>query len=105
VSLAGTVQAADGTPVRSGFVQLTWASKSEPPWNSARQTRIRRDSWYFFLDLPPGEFVVSGSDEQAREIEKRSVKIAPPAEDGQRPLQKGFHLKLAASNKSNLHGV
>jgi hypothetical protein len=92
VSLAGRVTAATGDIAGGGALSLTAAQVAEgqdatsPPRTILRRydTRIRHDGFFFFLDLPAGDYLLKGQDERGNELEAKQVSI-PPAE-GSGPL-------------------
>lgn len=88
VSLTGQLKRSDGTSAGAGQV---WASPPgalpEPtaaPWSAAepppfeRKAVVRPDGLYFFLDLPPGRWVLSGADRSGAKLEPRTVDVQPP---------------------------
>jgi len=105
VSLAGRVTAASGDIASGGVLGLTAAkgadrhkaASSSHDIGRRYETRIRADGFYFFLDLPAGDYVLDGQDERGNEIEARRVSI-PPAE-GSGPLDV-VDVDLSASTKS-----
>jgi hypothetical protein len=95
VILAGVVRRPDGANARGGWVRLK--RKASDGLDAAIAGRaaactgltsaIRGDGSYYFLDLPPGDFEVSGNDECNDLIESRSVAIAAPGKRGIRCLE------------------
>ena len=89
VSLAGRVTAAGGKIAGGGAVSLTTsqgthrrsATSAHDSVPRRYETRILADGFYFFLDLPAGDYVLGGRDERGDEIEARQVSIPPV--DGQ----------------------
>jgi hypothetical protein len=85
VSLAGRVTAADGVVASGGVVSLipVLGDDARKPETSGRtfarqrDTCILGDGFYFFLDLPPSDYVLNGRDERGNEIEPRQVSMAP----------------------------
>ena len=106
VSLAGRVTAATGDIAGGGALSLTAAQAADGQDATSRprdirrryDTRIRPDGFYFFLDLPTGDYVLNGQDEGGNEIEAHQVSI-PPA-DGSGPLDV-ISVDLSASTKSD----
>ena len=47
---------------------------------------VRSDGLYFFLDLPAGNYVLSGKDERGRPIENKPVSIPPASGPGMLPV-------------------
>ena len=92
VSLVGRVIAVDGAIATGGLVRLATAQApngrdtTSPSRAIGRRydTRIRPDGFYFFLDLPAGEYLLDGRDERGNEIEAREVSI--PTASGSGPL-------------------
>jgi len=90
VSLAGRVTAAGGDMATGGVLSLTTAQgadrpKARSPSHDIRRrydTRIRPDGFYFFLDLPAGDYVFFGQHEAANEIEAKQVSIPPAVGSG-----------------------
>jgi hypothetical protein len=109
VSLAGRVTAASGDIASGGALSLTAAhganrhNAKSPPHGIPRRydTRIRPDGFYFFLDLPAGDYVLNGQDERGDEIEAKQVSI-PPAQ-GSGPLHI-VGVDLSSSTRSGRHG-
>jgi hypothetical protein len=85
VSLAGRVADADGGNASGGTLALTPAregSRRSGVLSSLADARLRHacirgDGLYYFLDLPEGNYVLSGQDECGNVIEARSVSISP----------------------------
>lgn len=85
VSLAGRVSAAGGGMAGGGSLALTSAAASTERDGMGsvrgavwwRDALVRRDSWYFFLDLPAGDYVLSGRDDRGDAIEAGPVSILP----------------------------
>jgi len=85
VSLAGRVTDAGGKVASGGVLNLT--ALRGPDQRNARlaphavarryDTRIRGDGFYFFLDLPAGDYVLDGRDQRGNEIEAKRVSIPP----------------------------
>jgi len=106
VSLAGRVTAVGGDIATGGVLTLTTAQGADrhkatsPPHDIRRRydTHIRPDGFYFFLDLPAGDYVLNGQDERGSEIEAKQVSI-PPAE-GSGPLDV-VDVDLSASTRSD----
>jgi hypothetical protein len=92
VSLAGRVTASAGSIASGGALRLTAAlnidgqNETSLPRAIRRRydTRIRPDGFYFFVDLPAGEYLLDGRDERGNEIEAREVSI--PTASGSGPL-------------------
>jgi hypothetical protein len=90
VSLAGRVTGTGGDIAGGGVLNLTAAkdavahrATSPTPDKSHRyDARIRPDGFYFFLDLPSGDYVLGGRDEHGNEIEAKRVSIPPAAGSG-----------------------
>jgi hypothetical protein len=105
ISLAGRVTAASGGIASGGVLSLTAATgadrrKATSPSHDIRRrydTRIRPDGFYFFLDLPAGDYVLNGQDERGNEIEAQRVSI--PLAEGSGPLDV-VDVDLSASTKS-----
>jgi hypothetical protein len=105
VSLAGRVMGAGGGIASGGVLSLTVAKEADrrnatsSSHDSRRRydTRIRSDGFYFFLDLPAGDYVLDGQDEGGNEIEAKPVSIPPP--DGSGPLHV-VGVDLTASTRS-----
>jgi hypothetical protein len=103
VSLAGRVTLADGSNADGGVVRVasaqavkkrsvTGASAESP---GQYETTISRDGFYFFLDLPSGDYLLSGRDEHGSDIEAKPVSI-PPAKGAERAPVIGVDLVVAA---------
>jgi hypothetical protein len=83
VSLAGRVTGADGDVASGGVLNLTAATGGDghgaasptPDRTRRYDARIRADGFYFFLDLPAGDYVLAGEDEGGNEIEPKEVSI------------------------------
>jgi len=92
VSLAGRVEGAHGGIASGGVLSLTVAKEADRRNATSSShdirrrydTRIRPDGFYFFLDLPAGDYVLDGQDEGGNEIEAKPVSIPPM--DGSGPL-------------------
>jgi len=90
VSLAGRVTATDGDVTSGGVVNLTAATGGDghqaasptPDRTRRYDARIRADGFYFFVDLPAGDYVLDGRDERGLEIEAKRVSIPPPTGSG-----------------------
>jgi hypothetical protein len=90
VSLAGRVTGADGDVASGGVLNLTAATGGDghgaasptPDRTRRYDARIRADGFYFFLDLPAGDYVLDGRDERGNEIEAKRVSIPPPTGSG-----------------------
>jgi len=90
VSLAGRVTATDGDVTSGGVVNLTAATGGDghqaasptPDRTRRYDARIRADGFYFFVDLPAGDYVLDGRDERGNEIEAKRVSIPPPTGSG-----------------------
>ena len=111
VSLAGRVTGAGGNNASGGMLALAPAQPAQPapttrrpaargagqrrdtssPKGFARQyeTRIRADGYYFFLDLPAGDYALSGQDERGNVIEAKQVSIPPTGRLGKLPVLGG----------------
>jgi hypothetical protein len=76
VSLAGRVAGADGEIASGGVLNLTAARDAAR--SRHYETRIRTDGFYFFLDLPAGDYVLEGVDQHGTRLEAKPVSIAPP---------------------------
>jgi len=76
VSLAGRVASADGEIANGGVLRLTAAR--DAAGSRHYETRIRTDGFYFFLDLPAGDYVLEGVDQHGTRLEAKPVSIAPP---------------------------
>jgi hypothetical protein len=96
VRLAGHVTVADGGSARGGALTLTAARdggqrrETLSSLDDARRRHacIRGDGLYYFLDLPEGNYELSGQDECGNGIEAKSVSISPAHASGQsRPLR------------------
>jgi hypothetical protein len=106
VSLAGRVTGADGGIATGGALSLTAADDGDrqkatsPPPDRPRRydTHIRWDGFYFFLDLPAGDYVLNGQDESGNPIAAQRVSIVPA--DGSGPLDV-IGADLSASTKSD----
>jgi hypothetical protein len=104
VSLVGRVTAAGGAIANGGVISLAAAQAANgqgttsPSRTIGRRydTRVRPDGFYFFLDLPAGEYLLDGEDEHGNEIEAREVSI--PHAVGSGPLQV-VTVDLSASTK------
>jgi len=83
VSLAGRVTGADGEIASGGVLSLTAAKdadrQSASPTLHRYDAPIRPDGFYFFLDLPPGDYVLNGEDEGGNKFDEKQVSI-PPAD-------------------------
>lgn len=90
VGLAGRVTVAGGDTASGGVLGLTAArgadrqtvAASSPDVPRHYDTRIRGDGFYFFLDLPGGDYVINGQDERGNEIEAQPVSILPADASG-----------------------
>jgi hypothetical protein len=102
VSLAGRVIGADGEIASGGLLSLTAAKDAD--WQSASpmphryDAPIRPDGFYFFLDVPPGDYVLNGEDEGGNEIEQKQVSI--PRVDASGPPDI-VAVDLSAASKSD----
>jgi hypothetical protein len=105
VSLAGRVKGAGGGIASGGVLSLTAAKEADRRNATSSShdirrrydTRIRPDGFYFFLDLPAGDYVLDGQDEGGNEIEAKPVSIPPT--DGSGPLHV-VGVDLSASTRS-----
>jgi hypothetical protein len=92
VSLAGRVTGVDEEFASGGVLNLTagtggdgdghGAASARPDRTRRYDARIRADGFYFFVDLPAGDYVLDGRDERGNEIEERRVSIPPAAASG-----------------------
>jgi hypothetical protein len=102
VSLAGRVTAGDGGAASGGTLSLAAVQRADrgkaksPPPAIVRQydTSILGDGFYFFLDLPAGDYVLNGQDERGNELETQQVSI-PPVDDASRLHVVGVDLSAA----------
>jgi hypothetical protein len=94
VSLGGIVLDAHGRPVTGGELHLT--NSAAQSGRTSYSARVRPDGRYFFLDIPPGKFVLQGRVGSGDPITERSVTVAgAPLEKGRLPVQLGVNLKVA----------
>jgi len=108
VSLAGRVTGADGDVASGGVLNLTaatggdghGAASPKPDRTRRYDARIRADGFYFFVDLPAGDYALVGRDERGNEIEAKRVSIPPPAGSG--PLNI-VSVDLSVAAKSGAH--
>ena len=95
VSLAGHVMRADGSAAGGGSVRLQAAARNTakardaaPPHAAApaivAESPVRRDGLYFFLDVPAGDYAVTGHDERGHATDVRRVTLAA-ADRARRP--------------------
>jgi hypothetical protein len=92
--------------LRNGGLQLMSAganaastdteNASDPP---VRSTRIRPDGRYYFLDLPPGDYVLKGVDDRQRPVEARAVTIAPMGPGSAAAANFDFDLKMTTAKR------
>jgi hypothetical protein len=104
VRLAGRVTDAGGDVVTSGVLSLTAVTEagrqkgtSSPAGVQRRfDARIRPDGFYFFLDLPAGDYVLDGRDQRGNEIAAKRISIPPAAGLGPSDIV-GVDLSVAKS--------
>jgi hypothetical protein len=84
VSLAGRVTGGDGDIATGGVLSLAAAagaargkaaSPPPPPMPRRYEARIRPDGFYFFLDLPAGDYLLDGQDQRGNKITAQRVSI------------------------------
>jgi hypothetical protein len=106
VRLAGRVIAADGGIASGGRLTLRALQGGGPgkaksyPAAFTRQfdTPIRADGFYFFANLPAGDYVLEGQDEHGNQIEPRHVTV--PAKQVGAPDIVALDLTVAARSGS-----
>lgn len=82
VSLAGRVTLKGGANATGGVVTLDAVPQvggregPRRPGARRRETQIRRDGLYYFLDLPAGRYALGGQDERGHVIEAELVTIS-----------------------------
>jgi len=100
VAIAGRVVDDAGVPADGGVLSMRAQPATSPrrpgrrgadapPMNhfvQLHETRVRGDGFYFFLDLPAGEYLIDGRDARDRAIEPRSISIAPVVGPAAKPL-------------------
>ena len=94
VSLAGRVTAGGGSVASGGVLRLTAMPAASRHHTRSRthevlrrySTQIRSDGFYFFLDLPAGEYVLDGEDEQGDAIEAQRISIPAASSAGPAPV-------------------
>lgn len=98
VTLAGRVTGAEGRPAVGGTVSMTAAGTAR-----RYQARIRTDGFYFFLDLPAGDYLLDGQDERGNVIEAKRVSI-PTTSGAERPRLLGNDLIATAKQAVTVDG-
>lgn len=101
---AGLEVSSDASAEQLRELQLRAARVLDEDWHAARcldtrevsatsvdlesryYAQVRSDGLYFFLDLPAGNYVLSGKDECGRPIETKPVSIPPVSGPGMLPV-------------------
>ena len=98
VAIAGRVFNGAGVPVNGGQLSLQAQLPAKAPRRPARrgadapprsrvyETRVRSDGFYFFLDIPAGEYLLDGQDAHGQSIELRSISVEPVIGPAVKPL-------------------